>query len=395
MQATHAGPDARIDAYLDGVRELLAPIKASAPEIEAARQLPPDIAELLRAAGMFGCAVPASWGGLELDPVTISRGIELLATADGSAAWCAMIGCDTGFASAYLEDAAAREVWRDPSRASVFVVNPTGVATVVEGGYNVTGRWTFASGSTHAAVYALGCVVMSEAGPRMLAPSVPAIQIITVQAEQAQVIDTWVTTGVRGSGSHDVAVTGVFVPESHTFPIFPGESRRDGPLYRYPLMFALKLAPVALGIARAAIDDVVGIAATKRTVGGSAPIRDQGWLHTAVANAEIALGQARAYYYEALSELWDEVLSGVPMPSRTAQAKIHAAQIGAVDRCVEVVDAMYKAGGSAALYSRGTLDRKLRDIHTIAQHTAVSVDRLAEAGSVFLGVPGGPSMFIR
>lgn len=381
-------------AYLDAVRAILDPVRAAAPEIESARRLPPAVVEMIRGAGMFGVAVPRDWGGLELDAVTISEGIEILAAADASAAWCAMIGCDTGFASSHLDDATARDLWTDPLHASVFVANPTGTAVACEGGYTVTGRWTFASGSTHAPVYALACLTMTDSGPKMVTPTVPEVRMAVLPASQAEVIDTWTTTGLRGSGSHDVAVTGVFVPEGHTFLMAPSDVKREGPLWRYVMLFAAKLAPVGLGIARAAIDDVVGIAASKRALGDRAVIQDQQWLQLAVANAEVSLGQARAYYYECLGTLWYELLQG-GMPSRESQAKLFASQIGAIERCVEVVDAMYKAAGSNALYARGSLDRRLRDIHTMSQHTACSPNWMAEMGQVFLGNHPNQSMLIR
>jgi len=381
-------------AYLERVRAICPPVKDAASRIEEARRLPPDIVELLRTAGMFSVAVPRAWGGLELDPISICEAIELLAAADGSAAWCAMIGCDTGFASAHLEDSCGREVWTDPLHASVFVANPTGVATVAEGGYSVTGRWTFASGSTHAPVYALGCLTMTDSGPRMATETVPEVRMVVLPASQAEVIDTWTTTGLRGSGSHDVAVSDAFIPEGHTFVMAPSAVKREGPLWRYVMLFATKLAPVALGITRAAIDDVVTMAATKRSLGDRASIQDQQWLQLAIARAEIAYGQARAFYYESLRAVWDELLAG-GMPARESQARLYAAQIGAVERCVEVVAAMYKAAGSAALYAPAALDRRLRDVHTIYQHTACSPNWLAEMGQVFLGAHPNMSMLIR
>jgi hypothetical protein len=113
-----------------------------------------------------------------------------------------------------------------------------------------------------------------------------------------------------------------------------------------------------------------------------------------MARAEVSLGQGRAFYYEALRAVWDELVAG-RMPSRESQAKLIAAQIGAIERCVEVVDAMYKAAGSNALYSRSAMDRRLRDIHTMYQHTACSPNWMAEMGQVFLGAHPNMSMLIR
>jgi indole-3-acetate monooxygenase len=373
-------------AYLERVRGLQDALRQASPDIEAARQLPPDIAEMLRDAGLFAAAVPRDWGGPELDPVTIARAVELLAEADGSAAWCAMIGMDTGFLSAYLEDGAGRALFQDPTMASVFVVAPGGVATEVDGGYRVTGRWPFASGCTHAAVYGLGTILMGEEGPRMLPSGMPEMRIIAIPAEQAQVLDTWTTTGLRGSGSHDVAVQDLFVPEAHTFAGLTKPMLRAGALYIYPVLFTLKLGAVPLGIARAAIDDVMNLAANKRRAGSTGVIKDEDWLHAEIGRMEIAWGQARAFYYGALGELWAEIQSG-GMPSRLAQARAHAAQVGAWERCVQVVDTMYRSAGSSAIYARGTLDRRVRDIHAMGQHVLFHTDTSRVMGREFLGLP--------
>lgn len=380
--------------YLEGVRALLEPIRAAAPEIEEARRLPPHIERMVRDAGMFAVGVPKDWGGLELDPVTQLEGIELLATADASAAWAAMIGCDTGYVLGFFENAAARELFTDTWRSTAFVGSPSGIASVVDGGYKVSGRWTFASGCTHSAVFLLACVATTEQGPRMATERMPEVRVVALPAEQAQILDTWTTTGVRGSGSHDIAVDSLFVPESHSFRLFPSEMHIDGGLYRYPFLFTFKLAAVALGIARGAIDDVIALSATKTAYGSRTLIRDKDWLQVGITRAEIAYGQARAFYHEAMREIWQEMSAG-NAPSKLAQAKLNAAQVGAVERSIEVVDAMYKAGGSNALYSKGTLDRRLRDVHTAGQHTVLQDHALQESGRVYLGIHPESSMMIR
>lgn len=396
MQATTERTETAAADYLARVRGLLDAVRAAAPETEANRQLPPAIVEQMTAAGVFSVAVPKSWGGPELDPVTHALGIELLAQADASAAWCAMIGCDTGYASAHFEDSVARSLFADPTAATVFVVNPTGAAVPTEGGYNVTGRWTFASGSSHAKVFCLGCIVPTDSGPAMLGPGLPDIRIIGIPREQAQVLDTWTTTGLRGSASHDVAVTNLFVPAERTFSFAADPIHRPGDLYRLRNLFILKIAAIPLGIARGAIDDVLAIAATKRTLGSQKSISEQSWLQTAIAEAEYKYRQSRAFYYEALGELWATLQAG-EMPEQRQLVDVHLAMVGAMAACTEVVDSMYRAAGSASLYARHTLDRRFRDIHTAGQHTSFAPDRVADDGKVILGldVPNSPMISVR
>lgn len=384
MQAT-AEPETATESYLDRVRSILDAVREAAPETEANRRLSPGIVELMAQAGVFNVAVPRAWGGLELDPITHARGIELLAQADASAGWCAMIGCDTGYASTHLADGPARELFADLTSATVYVVGPTGSSVPTEGGYTVTGRWPFASGSSHARVFCLGTLVMTPTGPETVAPGVPAIRIVAIPRDQVEVIDTWNTTGLRGSASHDVAVTNVFVPAERTFPMFRGRSARPEPLYQLPTLFVMKLGAIPLGIARGAIADVITIAATKRSAGGMSAIQESQWLQLAIAKAEWKYRQARAFYYEALQDLWSTLASGEKLTQAQTVA-VHLSMVGAMENCTEVVDAMYRAAGSASLYARNSLDRRLRDIHTAAQHTTFATDRVADDGKWFLGM---------
>jgi alkylation response protein AidB-like acyl-CoA dehydrogenase len=371
------------EAYLERVRAIVEPVRAAGDLIESARRLPPEVEALLREAGMFAVAAPRAWGGLEIDPVTQIEAIELLAQADASAAWCAMIGCDTGYLGAVLEEPAARELIADCHRASAFVANPTGTATPCQGGYTVSGRWTFASGSSHSGVIAVGCLVPEGDGLRM-AGSAPELRVAAFPADKVEVVDTWTTTGVRGSGSHDVAIASAFVPEHHTFTLTAPKMTRPEPLYRFPMLFTFKLGAVALGCARAAIDDVIALSAKKGSFGTRALIKDQEWLQTAIGRAEMAYGQARAFYFEATRAAWAEMLAG-SHPAPLTVARLNLAQVGAAERAVEIVDAMYKAGGSASVYARNPLDRRLRDIHTMSQHTVLGHRSLASSGAAFLG----------
>lgn len=378
--------ETRAEEYLAAIRAICDEVRAAAPETEANRRISPRLVSLLSGAGAFSVAVPQAWGGLELDPLTHARGIELLAEADASTAWCAMIGCDTGYVSTRLEESAARALFSDLAAASVWVAAPTGAAVPVDGGYNVTGRWTFASGSSHARIFCFGALVMTDAGPEMVAPGVPAIRVVALPREQVEVIDTWTTTGLRGSASNDCAVTNAFVPVQHTFSMMAVEHPRPEPLYQLGSLFVWKIGGVPLGIARGAINDVLAIAATKRTLGNTAAIQESQWLHLAVARAEWKYRQARTFYYEALGDLWASLVRGEkPTPEQAVQ--VHLSVIGAIENCTEVVDAMYRAAGSASLYARHTLDRRLRDIHTAGQHTTFALDRVADDGKALLGLP--------
>src|SRR6266446_1097267 len=192
-------------------------IRAASDEIETGRRIPQSIAAAMKEAGVFGMAMPYAWGGPELDPLTQIRVIEALAMADGSVGWCAMIGCDTGYISAFLDQDVARAMFPDLLSAMGAAATPTGTATLVPGGYRVSGRFPFVSGCHHCEWVWLGCNVIEHGAPRVNANGVPETRQCLLRLKQCEILDTWYTTGLRGTGSNDVAVHDQFVPAEHSF----------------------------------------------------------------------------------------------------------------------------------------------------------------------------------
>src|ERR1700737_4555260 len=129
--------------------ELGLTVRAAGDEAERIRHLPAAIAQSMKEAGVFGMVLPRSWGAPELDPLTQIRIIEALAIAEGSAGWCAMIGCDSGYITAFLDEHVAREMYPDIGAATAATATATGQATPVRGGYRVSGRFPFSSGCQH------------------------------------------------------------------------------------------------------------------------------------------------------------------------------------------------------------------------------------------------------
>jgi indole-3-acetate monooxygenase len=175
------------------------------------------IAAAMKDAGVFGMAMPHAWGGPELDPLTQIRVIEALAMADGSVGWCAMIGCDSGYITAFLDQDVAREMYPDLFAATGAAATTTGKAQRVPGGYRVSGRFPFVSGCHHCEWAWLGCTVFADGAQCFDANGVPETRQCFLRLSQCEILDTWYTTGLCGTGSNDVAVRDVFVPEEHTF----------------------------------------------------------------------------------------------------------------------------------------------------------------------------------
>jgi alkylation response protein AidB-like acyl-CoA dehydrogenase len=338
--------------------------------------------------------MPRAWGGPELDPLMQFRVIESLAMADGSVGWCAMIGCDSGYVSAFLDQDVARAMYQDMLVATGAAATTTGKATRVPGGYRVDGRFPFVSGCHHCEWVWLGCVVIEDSTPRADANGVPETRQCFVKVSQCEILDTWYTTGLRGTGSNDIAVRDVFVPDEHTFSFQdPALVKRPGPLHAFPFLFIAKGPAAGLGIARHAIDALIESAATKParryTLGDrlEAPkmLRDDVFVQEAVWRADTLITSARAYLFDIMGDLWATLVAGNQL-SETQLARFTTANAHVVGVCVEVVQIVYKAAGGAAVYEKGPFDRCLRDILTMNQHVAGSLRTYEMAGRILLGL---------
>ena len=246
---------------LANVRALTPEIQSRGDEIATLRRLPADLVLKLKAAGAFRMAMPKAWGGPEMTPRDQCTVYETLGAADASVAWCVKIGSDSGYFAGFLEDTAARALYKGLDTVIAGQVPPNGTAERVGGGYRVSGRWTFGSGSNHADVILGGCIV-TEGGQPMVERGVPVQRIVLAPASNFEIIDTWHSTGLAGSGSHDYAARDLFVPEAHTLASDPAPTR-SAPLYCYFGMFLASWHGVALGLARRAIDTALAVAGKK------------------------------------------------------------------------------------------------------------------------------------
>ena len=369
-------------------------IRAASDEIERGQRIPPSIAQAMKDAGVFGMAMPRAWGGPELDPLTQFRVIEALAMAEGSVGWCAMIGCDGGYVTAFLDQDVARVMYPYVLVATGAAATTTGQAVRVPGGYRVSGRFPFVSGCQHCEWVWLGCIVVESGVPRVDSKGVPETRQCVLRLSQCEIMDTWHTTGLRGTGSNDVVVHDEFVPEEHTFSFQDPELiKRSGPLYSFPFLFIAKAAAPALGIARHALDTLIESAAAKParryTLGEriEAPkvLRDDVYVQEAVGRAETLLAAARAYYFDVMGDLWATLLDG-RHPSDRQIALFTTAFPHVVGVCVDVVQLVYKTTGGGAVYQKGPLDRCLRDVLTMNQHVVGTLRTYEMAGRSLLGL---------
>ncbi|MEZ4333956.1 MAG: acyl-CoA dehydrogenase family protein [Myxococcota bacterium] len=372
------------DQILAAARKLGPLIRAEAAAIEAAGRLPEKIVSELKRAGVFRMTMPRSLGGPEVDPIAQLEIVEEVARADGSAGWIVMIGSDGGFYAAHLELEVARRVYADRDAITASVLVPRGRAERVEGGYRVTGQWPFGSASLHADWFVGGCVVCDASGPITGANGHPLVRMTFFPRSDVEILDTWQTTGLAGSGSHDWRVAGAFVPDELAFSLF--EPATDpAPLYAFPWFIVANAPGASLGIARAAIEVLAEVAGEKVIQPGGHRLRDELLIQRAIAQSEATLGSARSYLVDMTGRLWRTVEAGDP-PSLAERAAFRLAGIHAFRAAKTAVSGMYEAAGGSALYRRSPLDRLWRDISTISQHAFANEKGYAEVGRAMLGL---------
>jgi alkylation response protein AidB-like acyl-CoA dehydrogenase len=254
----------------------------------------------------------------------------------------------------------------------------------VDGGYRVSGRWELASGSSHATWYIAGAMVMRDGVPIMEPNGWPRMREFFFPAAQAEVIDTWDSTGLRGTASHDYAVRDVFVPEHRTL-WFQERPHDGGALYRMPpvAMFATFIGAVQLGIARHALDAFIELATAKTPTMTQTVLADRATAQTTVGRAQALHAAARAYLEATLQALWDRVEAG-HMPTLADRGALWLAATHAGHSAHAAIDMLYTAAGASAVYTASPLDRCLRDARTALQHICTQEVNFEVAGRLAL-----------
>lgn len=377
---------------LEAVRELVPFIRAKGPEAEEARTLPLEVLARLREAGVFRMCVPRSLGGDEVDLLTGMDVLETISRADGATGWTAMLGAEAPHLFALLAPEVFQDIYRQgPDVILAGAFSAQGEARIVPGGYRISGRWSFATGSQHCHWLMANCVLLQDGKPLPgPIPGMPATRAMLFRAEQARVLDNWRVLGLRGTGSHDFTAEDLFVPREYTLDIFTDAPKYPGPLYVTPVpQFAMHMSAVAVGIAQGAIDDLVAYAqAGKKRLYAATTLAESPLFRHKLGRADATLRAVRALVHAEARLLWTTA-SEAPEAAPALMPRIMSTLTWVAETTSEVVDACYMAMGGNAARDGTSLQRRFRDIHTLAQHGAAADSWYAESGSVVLGKPGG------
>jgi alkylation response protein AidB-like acyl-CoA dehydrogenase len=361
---------------LAAARECAALSQTLAPVTEQRRALPAELVAKLTDAQLLRSGVPGYLGGPEAPPALSLETAETVARGDASAGWCVSIAVTSSLLSAYAPPKCAEEVFGDPKTVAAGVWAPRGTGEKVDGGYVVSGRWAFCSGIPHCDWLFAGFVHRKE------------LYVAALPKAEIEVLDTWHTNGLRGTGSHDCVADELFVPEHRVFSVMGGPPAGAVALHRFPLFgfFALSVAAAALGNARGAIDALVELASTRKPLGSSRSLAERSQTQAAVAEAEAALRAARLLYYTSIDDAWQAAQGTEPVPD-ALKLGLRLAATHVTRTAAKVAESMYDLGGGAAIYETSPLQRRFRDAHTATAHFQVNPASFELSGKLLLGVP--------
>ena len=377
MRGTRAGArelsvsEETVLRQLSGALQALAPlIAAHAHESNVHAALSPAIARGLIQAGLFRLWIPRAYGGHELSLAGALSIYETAGALDGSVGWAVMIGAGAGLFAAYLEPAAARELFGPPDAVIAGSGAADGTAERVRGGYRASGRWRYASGADYATTFTANCIVTQGGLPVHDAQGQRLVRAMAFPRAHVRVHRTWRVSGMRGTGSHDMEVAEAFVPEAHTFSVFTDSPREPGALYRLPfgVLTELPVTAVALGIAAHALEEFTAVDAVSVTARG---------------DTAALLQQARASVAALTRLAWNRGIHAELLEAGEL-ARISTGCALIVQRLRRSVAELAHLAGMAGIREDEPLSRATRDLTALAAHGSVSARRLPEDGKQLL-----------
>ncbi len=377
------------EALLQRARDLCPALVARVPETRASRRLPAETVAELQGAGLFDMLKPARYGGYEHDPGAFFRVQMEIARACPSTAWVLGVVSVHAWQLALFDDRAQREVWGADPRALVSSsYMPVGEVTRVDGGFRLSGHWSFSSGCDHCRWIFLGAFCPVEGGP-------PDMRTFLVPRAEYEIVDNWEVSGLQGTGSKDILVDDVFVPEHRTHKFSdgfrcasPGNEVNTAPLYRVPFgqIFVRSVSTSAIGMAQGALDAYLGITATRVGQSDGAKVADDAVSQVVVARADYALRECRLILEHNMRALMVAARAGeqVSLPDRV---RFRFDSSMAAERCAEAIDALFTSSGGRAIFEENPMQRFFQDIHAARAHFANNPEKPGRnLGRVLLGM---------
>ena len=374
---------------LDAVARIRPVLEADAEANDAGGTLAWTSAAALYREGLLSLKVPRELGGPEVDPLLYLELVDELSYINPSAGWCSFINStSTAWKGAFLPDAGVAQIFgggRMPIASGSII--PRGLGTPTAGGWRVSGRWPFASGSAHSSWLSAGFRIVRDGAPG------PEHMILAVPTAAVQFLDNWQVMGLKGTGSRDFVLADYFVPEEMAFDLLNTDPRRGGALFWLgrPGFVTSDHAAFALGVGRRALDEIARQAGSYQRGYLTSPIAQRGALQHDLGRCDQQLRAARALCREALQEAW-EFCGRRERPDLERQLRLRAACAYATDIACQVTTAAFRYGGGDAIYKDRVLQRCLRDINAAAQHFMVNSSAYDNLGQFRLGLTGVNAM---
>jgi indole-3-acetate monooxygenase len=373
-------------------REVGPSIAEAGDQIERDQDIPAPLLATIVDARLPRMLLPRSAGGDEVEPWLYLRAIEQLARHDGSVAWNLFVANSAALIAPFIPLSAAKAIFDDPRGWIAWGPPNQHSMKAVPGGYRITGQWHFASGSRQATwMGAHGHVVEPDGTLRLNRFGRPTIKTLLFPKHMRTPVQDWDTLGLRGTASEGYRLDDVFVPEEFTGTREDPSLRRDsGPLYAFTMqgLYSVGVAGVAMGIARAMLDEFIELAKSK-TPRGLARLADMPVVQSDVAHREAALGSARAYLIEILKDVWDAADDIAPIDVE-ARIRVRLGCAQAIKSAIETADYVYKAAGVSAIFKGTPFERRFRDIHTLSQQVQSRDSHFETVGKImFNGDPDG------
>lgn len=371
-------------ALAERIRALQPDIRATRAEMDETRQLPPSLAGRFREEGLFRLCVPRAYGGAEVSPLTLVETLEHLAAADASAAWCVMIAATTGSLAAYLQPLEAHDIFADRDAVMTGAYAPTGRAQLTTDGYEISGRWKWNSAGRNSTWLCAGCILEP---PSTEAASPPRTRLMIFRASDATFIDTWKTSGLKGTGSGDFEVHRLKVPLSRSVSLAEDTPVATGPLYAFPIfgLLAIGIASVASGNALEALEEFRTIARTKRLLGGRT-LAERSSTQSLFAEACVNVHSARALFLREIEGAWSSAEAGRAIPT-DQKARLRLSATHLVRTAAEVCRRLQDAAGGGSVFLDDPLNRRSLDAQTMTAHIMTAPATFELTGRALLGLP--------
>ncbi len=378
----------RTTGYLDAIERLAPLVEERRASFDRDRRLPDEVFRELAKAGLFRLWLPAALGGAELSPTEFMQVVEAASALDGSIGWIVANGGGISRVGGYLPESVAREWFADPGAFIVAATGAVGVAEPVAGGYLVTGRWPFGSGSSHATRFTGLAAVSTNTRQAPIFCYFPR--------KQVTIHDTWHVSGLRGTGSSDFEVTGAFVAADHTHEMIAPPPTQPGILYRIPglSIFPWSITGAPLGIASGAMAAFTKQATkNKSRLGMTVRLQDREMVQSVVGRAEASLGAARAFLAEAITTLLADLDDEDGDRLMRSRARLRIACAYAAETAVSIVQVLATEAGASAIFEQSGLERAVRDVQAAVKHVAMSPYSYIVAGRLRLGLDPGTMRF--